>query len=69
MIEVGRDRSYRPTGGGTGTVVIDLVPDKDTKHQPETLKVGVEVGSSEKDGVKIMGTDSIEVPVSLTDDE
>jgi len=26
FIEVGRGRSYIPTGGGTGTVVIDLVP-------------------------------------------
>lgn len=61
MIEIGRDRSYRPTGGGTGTVVIDLVPDRNAKHKPESFKIGVEVGSNEKGAVKVMGTDSIEV--------
>lgn len=61
---------YRPrTGGGTGTIVIDIVHDKDEKHQPETFKIGVTVGSNEKNGVKIIGTDFIEIPISLTDNE
>ncbi|WP_028612856.1 hypothetical protein [Paenibacillus harenae] len=66
-IEVGRDRSYRPTGGGTGTVVIDLVPDKNAKYQPETFEFGVEVGSNIKGGKKIMGTDSIRIPISINE--
>ncbi|TVX99685.1 hypothetical protein [Cohnella terricola] len=63
MIEVARDRSYTPIGGGKGTIVIDLVPDKKTVSRSTPLHIGVEVGSEEKDGAKSMGTDSIEVPV------
>lgn len=62
MVEVGRNRSYEPTGGGTGIIVIDLIPDKKATTQ-STL--GIEVGSNEEDGKKIMGTDSIEVPISI----
>lgn len=64
-IEIGRDRSYRPTGGGTGTVVIDLVPYKNTKDKPVTFELGVEVGSNANGGHKVMGTDSIKVPVPI----
>lgn len=67
-IEVGRDRGYRATGGGTGTVVIDLVPDKSVNDQTETY-FSVEVGSSAKDGIKVMGTDFIKIPITLTDNE
>ncbi|RKP47900.1 hypothetical protein D7Z26_22055 [Cohnella endophytica] len=67
MIEVGRDRSYKPTGGGTGTVMIDIIPDENGPHHPEVSKIGVEVGSNEKEGQKMMGTDSIEIPLSLAD--
>lgn len=68
MIEVGRDRSYIPTGGGTGTVVIDLIPNKNVMQRPETFTTMVSVGSDERDGVKIVGTDSItvEIPLSST---
>jgi hypothetical protein len=64
-IEIGRDRSYRPTGGGTGTVVIDLVPDKNIKDKSVTFEIGVEVGSDASGGRKVMGTDFIKVPISL----
>lgn len=67
-IEDGRDRGYRATGGGTGTVVIDLVPDKSVNDQTETY-FSVEVGSSAKDGIKVMGTDFIKIPITLTDNE
>ncbi|CEO88178.1 hypothetical protein [Syntrophaceticus schinkii] len=63
-VEIGRDRSYRPTGGGTGTVVINLVPDTNAMQQSETFDITVEVGSDEKNGIKIVGTDgtSIQIP-------
>jgi hypothetical protein len=69
IIEVGRDGSYRPTGGGTGTVLINIVPDKNVIHQPETFNIAVAVGSDEKNGTKIVGPDSIKVPISITDNE
>lgn len=31
-VEVGTDHSWRPTGGGTGTVVIDVVSDQNAIH-------------------------------------
>ncbi|CAM3305937.1 hypothetical protein HP548_30980 [Paenibacillus taichungensis] len=63
MIEIGRERNYKTNGGGTGTIVIDLIPDKKDKSPSESLKIGIEVGSEEKDGKRVMGTDSVEVPV------
>lgn len=68
-IEVGRDRSYRPTGGGTGTVVIDLVPDQNAIRPSETFNIAVAVGSDERNGTKIVDTDSINIPISITDNE
>lgn len=65
MIEVGRDRSYTQTKGGNGTVVIDLVR-TDALNQPDTAGVLIAVGSDEKNGVKISGTDYIEIPLSST---
>ncbi|WP_202080437.1 hypothetical protein [Caldalkalibacillus salinus] len=64
FIEVGRD-----TGGGTGTLVIDIVPDQNVINPSETFNISVSVGSDEKNGTKIVGTDSISVPISLTDNE
>lgn len=64
MIEVGRNRNYKATKGGSGTVVIDLTPEDDTtaiKHPSFTI----EIGSSDVAGVKTMGTDFIEIPISL----
>ncbi|QYZ78620.1 hypothetical protein E2N92_03870 [Methanofollis formosanus] len=63
-VEVGRDRGNLTAGRGTGTVVIDLLPDKDAIGQTGTLDIMVAVGSDEKNGVKICGTDYIEIPVS-----
>ncbi|NWL89445.1 hypothetical protein DMN77_17980 [Paenibacillus sp. 79R4] len=62
-VEIGRDRSYKPIGGGKGTIVIDVVPDKKMNPSAELFNLGIEVGSAEKDGQKLMGTDSIEVPI------
>ncbi len=64
FIEVGRDRSsHVPSGGGRGTVVIDIVPGKNV-DQPEILYIGVEAGSADKGTHKVIGTDHIKVPVS-----
>lgn len=63
MIEIGRERDLTANGGGTGTIVIDLSPDQKAVIPSESLKIGIEVGSEEKDGKKVMGTDSVEIPV------
>lgn len=69
MIDVGRDRSYIPTGGGTGIVVIDLLLDKDATLRPDTFNIMIAVGSDEKDGAKIVNTDYIEISIPLTNKE
>ncbi|WP_175623638.1 hypothetical protein [Paenibacillus amylolyticus] len=63
MIEIGRERNYIANGGGSGTIVIELIPDQKGKSTSESLKIGIEVGSEEKDGKRVMGTDSVEVHV------
>ncbi|MGG1639244.1 hypothetical protein MHH56_28340 [Paenibacillus sp. FSL K6-3182] len=68
IIEVGRGRdAYKSTGDGTGTVVIDLVSDKKAIQESDKFSISVAVGSDEKDGVKIVGPDYVEIPISLTD--
>ena len=64
MIEVGRNREYKQSEGGRGTIIIDLVPSSNTRTDDEH-SISVEVGSSEVNGVKTMGTDSIVVPIRL----
>ncbi len=68
MVQIGR-KMYIPTGGGTGTVVIDLVLDEDSINQPEILNFMIAVGSDERNGIKIAHPDSIEVPISIMDNE
>ena len=55
MIEIARDRTYKPVGGGKGAVMIDIVPDGKANSQLTSFILGVEIGSAEKDGSKIMG--------------
>lgn len=43
--------------------MIELSPDKKGMSPSESLKIGIEVGSEEKNEKKVMGTDSVEVPV------
>ncbi|MBD2848106.1 hypothetical protein IDH44_23155 [Paenibacillus sp. IB182496] len=59
-IEIGRDRSYRLTGGGTGTVVIELVSEQPV---PGVAYVTVSVGTDKRNGYRVQGTDSIQVPI------
>ncbi|MCR8656648.1 hypothetical protein [Paenibacillus endoradicis] len=65
IIEVGRERSYKPNAGGKGTIVIDIVPDGDS-DQTGIINFVVEVGSSYKGTYKIMGTHFIEIPILLS---
>ncbi len=62
FIEVGRNRNYVPTGG-SGTVIIDLVIDKNDMSQLEQYNITIAVGSDEKNGVKIIETDSISIEI------
>lgn len=64
MIEIGRDRSYIPTGGGIGTVLIDLA--YEDKNIPDTCKIVVGVGSDEKNGTKVAAPDNITIEIPLT---
>ena len=66
FVEIGRDRSYVPTGGGTGTVVIDLLPDENNLQNNTTFRCLVGVGAHEKNGVKIVNPDYITVELPLT---
>lgn len=62
MIEIGRAHNYEVSESGSGTVVIDIVPD----HKlPIDMSIGVEVGSETKEGHRIKGTDSIVIPISF----
>lgn len=65
FVEIGRDRSYQPTGGGHGTVVIDLVYYGPDKALQKSVDFTVDVGSKTKDGIRIVGTDHVRVPVSM----
>ncbi len=65
MIEIGKNRDYVPTGGGIGTVAIDLIL-KDGKDKSETFNIVIGVGSDEKDGVKIENPDSISIEIPLS---
>jgi hypothetical protein len=67
-IEIGRDRSYLQTAGGTGTVVIDVIPDENI-NPTEAIQVGVAVGSAIRNGYKVVGTDHIKIPISIAQKE
>lgn len=64
-VEIGTERSYEPTGGGHGTVVIDLVYDGHDKSMPDSFEFTVAVGSKTVNGTRILGPDDVRVPVSL----
>lgn len=62
-IEIGRSSSYEPTGGGAGTIVIDLVTNNDEVNQSDKFNIMIAVGSDEKNGAKIFGRDNIKVEI------
>ncbi|WP_337100047.1 hypothetical protein [Paenibacillus sp. YIM B09110] len=67
-IEIGRDPSNLPTSGGSGTIVIDIVPDQNVNPN-ETIQLGVAVGSAIRNGYKVVGTDHIKIPISIAQKE
>jgi hypothetical protein len=48
--------------------VIELVP-VDMAIRPDTADLLIAVGSDEKDGTRIVGTDYVEIPLSFTGSE
>jgi hypothetical protein len=65
-IEIGRDTLlWTPTGGGKGTIVIELDINEDKKNSSEVFSMTVGVGSEEKDGIKSVHPDwkLIEIPI------
>jgi hypothetical protein len=65
-IEIGRDtHRWTPTGGGKGTVVIDLEINKETMSPSDVFRMTVGVGSKEKDGIRSVHPDwkLIEIPI------
>lgn len=58
-----------PTGGGTGTVLIDAVPDKAAIDHSETYHFSIYVGSELRGTTRVVGPDTILIPVSIIDNE
>jgi len=67
-VEVGVDPMGKPTGGGTGTIIIDLVADRKSILPSETYNILVTVGSDMQNGVSSIGVDSIKIPISVNDE-
>ncbi|GIP17336.1 hypothetical protein J40TS1_29780 [Paenibacillus montaniterrae] len=64
-VEVGVTNLQDPAGGGSGTIIIDLVPDDKAILPSETFNIMVSVGSDTKDGVRSIGVNSIKIPISV----
>lgn len=67
-IEIGRDTTlWTPTGGGKGTIVIELDINEENKSTSEEFSMTVGVGSKEKDGIKSVHPDwkLIEIPMHV----
>lgn len=64
-IEIASDYSWKPTGGGTGTVVIELYATEEAMNSTEAFSIMVGVGCDEEDGIKSRHPDYevIEVPI------
>jgi hypothetical protein len=66
MIEIGRDTDrWTPTGGGKGTVVIELEKNKETMSASDVFRMTVGVGSKEKEGIRSIHPDwkLVEIPI------
>jgi hypothetical protein len=57
----------KPSGGGTGTIIIDLVSDQKTILPSENFNFVVALGSETdpKNGVRSVGVDFIKIPISV----
>ncbi len=64
-VRIGTDSSYTPTGGGKGTIIIELDANKEIISTSDTFSMLIGVGSEEKDGLRIMNPDfeRIEIPI------
>ena len=65
MIEIGRDRSKTPGGGGVGEVLIEASCPRDSAAPNGSLTFGVDCGAEEKDGYVLMGVSHTEITVDV----
>lgn len=67
QVVVGVNYLGEPSGGGTGTIVIDLVSDRKTILPSENFNIMVAVGSdtNPKNGARSIGVDFIKIPISV----
>lgn len=63
-VEIGHELNQTPTGGGTGTVSIELTSDKNNSLSDD-FSLLVSVGSELKDGVPVVGTSSTSVQLEI----
>ncbi|MFC7150242.1 hypothetical protein [Cohnella cellulosilytica] len=64
-VEIGFNPSFKPVGGGTGTVMFDLVADRKAILPEETFNLLVTIGSDMKYGVRSVGVGFIKIPISV----
>lgn len=62
FVEIGRNHSRTLTGGGEGTVFLELIRDENASVS-ENFSLLVSVGSEIKDGVPVVGTASTSVEI------
>lgn len=66
FVEIGRnpERLPSPTGGGTGTVVIEAISDKDVST-PDKFSLLVSVGSEFRNGNPVVGVEQTTVEIDI----
>jgi|LSQX01.3.fsa_nt_gb hypothetical protein len=64
FVEIGRNHSQTPTGGGKGTVFLELTHDENTAIS-DGLSLLVSVGSEVKEGVPVVGTESTSIEIDF----
>lgn len=66
FVEIGRnpERLPSPTGGGTGTVVIEVISNKDVST-PDKFSLLVSVGSEFRDGNPVVGTEQTMIEIDI----
>lgn len=64
-IVVGVDYLGKPSGGGTGTILIDLVSDRQAILPLEIFNIMVAIGSNTQNGVRSIGVDYVKIPISI----
>lgn len=66
MIQIGRQHENTTNNGGSGTVVFDIVPGNEKLQSEDLVNIMISLGT---DDDNISGTDWIEIPVILKEDE